>query len=69
MGTDDGLYCYHIGRNHLARFDEGENTQGQVYYPLASMKGMDGKLYFGGTNGFTCVDPKKISYMPISLRR
>ena len=62
MGTDDGLYCYHIARNHLARFDEGENTQGQVYYPLASMKGMDGKLYFGGTNGFTCVDPKKISY-------
>lgn len=62
MGTDDGLYCYHIASNHLARFDEGENTQGQVYYPLASMKGMDGKLYFGGTNGFTCVDPKKISY-------
>lgn len=62
MGTDNGLYCYDIAHNHLSRFDEGENTQGQVYYPLASMKGMDGKLYFGGTNGFTCVDPKKISY-------
>lgn len=62
MGTDDGLYCYNIVRNHLSRFDKGENTQGQVYYPLASMKGMDGTLYFGGTNGFTAVDPKKISY-------
>lgn len=62
MGTDDGLYCYNIKQKHLARFDEGENTQGQVYYPLASLKGLDGKLYFGGTNGFTIVDHKKISY-------
>ena len=62
MGTDDGLYCYDIVQNHLSRFDKGENTQGQVYYPLASMKGGDGTLYFGGTNGFTAVDPRKISY-------
>lgn len=26
------------------------------------MKGMDGLIYFGGTNGFTVIDPKKISY-------
>lgn len=62
MGTNDGLYCYNISQNHLARFDKGENTQGQVYYPLASMKGADGTLYFGGTDGFTAVDPRKISY-------
>ena len=62
MGTDDGLYCYDIAQNHLSRFDKGENTQGQVYYPLASLKGVDGTLYFGGTNGFTAVSPKKISY-------
>lgn len=62
MGTDNGLYCYNIAGNHLLKFDKRENTQGQVYYPLASMKGMDGLLYFGGTNGFTVIDPKKISY-------
>ncbi|WP_300701496.1 hybrid sensor histidine kinase/response regulator transcription factor [Bacteroides sp.] len=62
MGTDDGLYCYNIADNHLMKFDKKENTQGQVYYPLASMKGMDGLLYFGGTNGFTVIHPKKISY-------
>lgn len=62
MGTDDGLYCYDISGDCLMKFDEKENTQGQVYYPLASMKGMDGLLYFGGTNGFTVIDPKKISY-------
>lgn len=43
-------------------FDKRDNTQGQVYYPLASMKGKDGLLYFGGTDGFTVVDPEKMSY-------
>lgn len=62
MGTDDGLFCYNIARNHLLKFDKRENTQGQVYYPLASIKGQDGLLYFGGTNGFTVIDPKKIAY-------
>ncbi|RGN40300.1 hybrid sensor histidine kinase/response regulator transcription factor [Bacteroides oleiciplenus] len=61
MGTDEGLFCYDIARNYLMNFDKRENTQGQVYYPLASMKGRDGLLYFGGTNGFTIIDPKKIS--------
>lgn len=62
MGTDNGLYSYNIASNRLMKFDERENTQGQVYYPLATMKGRDGLLYFGGTNGFTIIDPKKISY-------
>lgn len=62
MGTDDGLYCYNIACNKLMKFDKKEDTQGQVYYPLACMKGMDGLIYFGGTNGFTIVDPQKISY-------
>lgn len=60
MGTNDGMYCYHIAQNSLQKFDEGEGTQGQVYYPLALMRGKNGKLYFGGTNGFTMVDPTQI---------
>ena len=62
MGTDNGLFCYNIADNQLMRFDKRENTQGQVYYPLATMKGRDGLLYFGGTNGFTVINPKNISY-------
>lgn len=62
MGTDNGLCFYDIENNRLMKFDERENTQGQVYYPLASMKGENGLLYFGGTKGFTIVNPKKISY-------
>ncbi|NDV83460.1 response regulator [Bacteroides sp. 51] len=61
MGTDDGLYAYNITQNNLQKFDKREGTQGQVYYPLAVMKGQDNKLYFGGTNGFTIVEPREIS--------
>ena len=62
MGTDDGLWYYDMASERLMRLDKCEDTQGQVYYPLAVLKGMEGKLYFGGTNGFTVVDPKLLRY-------
>ena len=61
MGTDDGLCCYDPADEQQMTFDKRENTQGQVYYPLAVLKGKDGTLYFGGTDGFTVVDPKRIA--------
>lgn len=67
MGTDNGLFCYDTEAGEYMKFDESDGTQGQVYYPLACMKSKDGRLFFGGTKGFTIVDPKKISlnsYMP-----
>lgn len=60
MGTDDGLCCYDPANEQQMTFDKRENTQGQVYYPLAVLKGKDGTLYFGGTDGFTVVDPKRL---------
>lgn len=62
MGTDDGLCCYDTENGQLMKFDKRENTQGQVYYPLAVLKGREGELYFGGTSGFTVVHPKKMVY-------
>lgn len=61
MGTDNGLYCYSIIKKEYMKFDKNDGTQGQVYYPLAAMKSKSGKLLFGGTNGFTIVDPKEIT--------
>lgn len=61
MGTDEGLYCYNVAQNNLMKFDKREDTQGQVYYPLSAMKGTNGLIYFGGTNGFTVIDSKEIS--------
>jgi ligand-binding sensor domain-containing protein/AraC-like DNA-binding protein len=64
MGTDNGLLCYCIAENSFLRYDEKDGIQGNVFYPLASLQGLDGRLYFGGTNGFTIVDPNEIAYNP-----
>lgn len=61
IGTDDGLFSFNIKSKKLARFSKHDGVQGQVYYPLATMRGTDGKLYFGGTNGFTIINPKEVS--------
>ncbi|MBB4034244.1 signal transduction histidine kinase/DNA-binding response OmpR family regulator/ligand-binding sensor domain-containing protein [Dysgonomonas hofstadii] len=62
MGTDNGLIRYNIKKDHYSKYDKGDGVQGQVYYPLAAMKGLNGDLYFGGTNGFTIVNPKNIPH-------
>lgn len=62
MGTDNGLFKYNIESNKFFQFDKKDGIQGQVYYPLSAMKGASGELYFGGTNGFTVVNPKNITF-------
>lgn len=66
LGTNDGLYLFDTKTNSAAVFKESDGTQGNVYYPLATMKGADGLLYFGGAGGFTIVNPRNVSYNPIS---
>jgi signal transduction histidine kinase/DNA-binding response OmpR family regulator/streptogramin lyase len=61
MGTDNGLICYDTGKNTFSRYDTQDGVQGNVYYPFASGKGADGNLYFGGTTGFTIVNPTEIT--------
>ncbi|MDR1717724.1 MAG: helix-turn-helix domain-containing protein [Prevotella sp.] len=62
LGTDNGLFRYNPGDNSYHRFDESDGLQGQVYYPLASFKSRTGELYFGGTNGFTAINPQNIKF-------
>lgn len=61
MGTDNGLFRYNAEDSTFFRFDKKDGVQGQVYYPLASFKSKDGSLYFGGSCGFTQVNPREIS--------
>ena len=60
MGTDNGLFKYNIEKNTFFRFDKKDGIQGIVFYPKACMKGKNGELYFGGTNGFTIINPKEV---------
>lgn len=62
MGTDNGLVYYNIANNVFSRYDTQDGTQGRVYYPFAVAQGDDGRMYFGGTGGFTIVNPALISH-------
>ncbi len=66
MGTNDGLYMFDTKTTQTVIFKESDGTQGNVYYPLATMKGHDGLLYFGGAGGFTIVNPQNVSFNPLS---
>ncbi|PXV69113.1 two component regulator with propeller domain [Dysgonomonas alginatilytica] len=61
MGTDNGLFRYNPADGRFLRFDKKDGVQGQVYYPLSSFKSKDGSLYFGGSNGFSRINPQEIS--------
>lgn len=61
IGTDNGLFKFDRATALFYRFDRRDGIQGSVFNPKACMKGMNGELYFGGTNGFTIVYPDKVT--------
>ncbi len=68
LGTNDGLYMFNTVNHSCAVFKESDGTQGDVYYPLSTIKDKNGFLYFGGTGGFTIVDTKKVTFNPLKPR-
>ncbi len=64
MGTNKGLVRYDIAGNSCLLYDENDGIQGHAFYPLAVMKGLDNRMYFGGTNGFTIVNPRNVKANP-----
>ncbi|MCD7936775.1 MAG: response regulator [Tannerellaceae bacterium] len=68
VGTDQGLFKYNIPEDSWLRFDEADGVQGEVYYPLSCMKSRSGELFFGGSRGFTIVNPREISANPYQPR-
>ena len=65
MGTDNGLFRFNTAELHFARFDQKDGMQGNVYYPLSSFRSKTGELCFGGTNGFSLVNPKETNHNEI----
>jgi signal transduction histidine kinase/ligand-binding sensor domain-containing protein/DNA-binding response OmpR family regulator len=68
LGTNDGLYMFNTATRSSAVFRESDGTQGDVYYPLSTIKNRDGFLYFGGTGGFTIIDPERVTFNPVEPR-
>ncbi|GAB5552943.1 MAG: two-component regulator propeller domain-containing protein [Saprospiraceae bacterium] len=59
--SNDGLILYNSQDKSSRRFVITDGIQGNLYNPNAVFKDNDGSLYFGGTNGFSQLEPKEIN--------
>ena len=72
LSTDKGLSKFINAINlplkpEFRNYGYEDGLQGNEFCPRSSCKGADGKLYFGGQNGFNVFDPDKIvenTYIP-----
>ena len=60
MGTDNGLLKYNESEKSMHLFHKNNGLQGEVFGHNAVFKTSDGKLYFGGNNGFNFYYPDDI---------
>ncbi|MBL4675594.1 MAG: response regulator, partial [Mucilaginibacter sp.] len=60
ISTNGGISCFDTEKNHFRNFSTEDGLQGDEYKPHAALQAKDGKLYFGGINGFNAFDPQKI---------
>ncbi|MBX2876596.1 MAG: response regulator, partial [Saprospiraceae bacterium] len=58
--SNDGLILYNRKDTSSRRFVITDGIQGNLFNPNAIFKDKDRNLYFGGTNGFTQLEPKEI---------
>jgi signal transduction histidine kinase/ligand-binding sensor domain-containing protein/CheY-like chemotaxis protein len=49
-----------VARNNITNFNTTDGLQGYQFYANAVLRTIDGKLYFGGTNGFNTFDPRAV---------
>jgi signal transduction histidine kinase/DNA-binding response OmpR family regulator len=60
MSTINGLALLDPVSKEIRVFDKSDGLQGNEFTFNAAIKSSDGRLYFGGSNGFSIVDPDKI---------
>jgi signal transduction histidine kinase/ligand-binding sensor domain-containing protein len=58
--SNDGLILYNAKLNTAKRFIITDGIQGNLFNPRAIFKDNKDHIYFGGTNGFTQVEPGKV---------
>ncbi|MDH5367707.1 MAG: ATP-binding protein [Cyclobacteriaceae bacterium] len=60
MSTNDGINKFNTKTNTFIWFSAEDGLQGQEFNTGAYHKGLSGKMYFGGVNGFNVFYPKEI---------
>ncbi len=60
LSTNFGLKRFTPATATFQHFDASDGLQGNIFFINAALKGRDGTLYFGGTNGFNSILPPAI---------
>jgi ligand-binding sensor domain-containing protein/DNA-binding NarL/FixJ family response regulator len=64
ISTNRGLSKFDPGALSFTNFGMRDGLQGLVFNPGASFKAPDGRMFFGGVNGFNVVDPSAVKKNP-----
>ncbi|MBF0497281.1 MAG: PAS domain S-box protein [Deltaproteobacteria bacterium] len=64
LGTNKGLSKFNPDSETCLNYDVQDGLQSNMFYYQAVTKSQDGKLYFGGTNGFNAFYPDDIKDNP-----
>ncbi|HEY5591453.1 MAG TPA: two-component regulator propeller domain-containing protein [Paludibacter sp.] len=67
LSTNKGLVRFNVDTKEIKIFTKADGLQGDQFNFKAALKARNGKLYFGGTNGFNSFFPEKLrdnKYIP-----
>lgn len=62
LSTNAGLASFDPTTGEVFKFDRNDGLQGNQFSYSAAMQTSDGRMYFGGTNGFNVFQPEEINY-------
>lgn len=60
LGTNNGLSRFDPERETFCNFDRLDGIQDEIYLPNSSFQTPDGRLFFGGVNGFNVFHPDSL---------
>ena len=60
ISSNNGLVLYNPESNTTRHFSHSDDIQSNLFCPQAIFKNEQGHLFFGGTNGFTRIDPSNL---------
>lgn len=61
VSSNNGLNAINLGNDRVKVFTEEDGLHSNVFEEFSSYQ-KDGKIYFGGKNGFTIVSPEKMNF-------
>ncbi|MCR9098322.1 MAG: response regulator [bacterium] len=60
LGTNNGLSCFDPDTETFRNYDRHDGLQDEIFLPNSAFEAADGRLFFGGVNGFNVFHPDSI---------